>query len=32
MPAEETPILNIGRMVEAMPPENVKTMLKEWSV
>jgi hypothetical protein len=32
MPTEEAPSLKIGRIVEAMPPENEKTMLKEWSV
>jgi hypothetical protein len=32
MPAEEAPSLKIGRMVEAMPPEIVRMMLKEGSV
>ena len=28
-PTEEAPCLKIGRIVEAMPPEIEKTMLKE---
>jgi hypothetical protein len=31
MLAEETPSLNIGRIIEDMPPENVRMMLMEWS-
>jgi len=31
MLAEETPSLNIGRIIEAMPPENVKMMFMGWS-